>query len=97
MVFFKFWRRELNLEDMDSIVAVLEEASGGDKHWAQQFPQEAQKLKERLEEIKHQGRSEGVFGVPSIVLGKEVFWGNDRTSFVRKKLKEFNTRNVSKL
>jgi 2-hydroxychromene-2-carboxylate isomerase len=39
-----------------------------------------------LERIRAQGEEEGVFGVPMFVVDGELFFGNDRVDWVRKKL-----------
>lgn len=48
--------------------------------------------KERLEHNARQARSAGAFGVPTFVVGNEVFWGNDRLVLVRHRLEELADR-----
>ena len=38
---------------------------------------------DRLAEYWQEAQSKGVFGVPSFVIGKEIFWGNDRMDFLK--------------
>lgn len=42
----------------------------------------------RLERYWEEAQTIGVFGVPTFVIGEEVFWGNDRIDFVRDHLRE---------
>lgn len=42
----------------------------------------------RLGEHMQQAQAVGVFGVPSFVVGEEVFWGNDRLDFLAEHLVE---------
>jgi 2-hydroxychromene-2-carboxylate isomerase len=42
----------------------------------------------RLEENWREAQEKGVMGVPSFVIGEEIFWGNDRIDFVREHLHE---------
>lgn len=42
----------------------------------------------RLDAHWEEAQAKGVFGVPSIVIDDEVFWGNDRLDFVREHLTE---------
>ena len=44
---------------------------------------EAPELMERLESETHDAIERGVFGVPAIFVGDEMFWGNDRFELVR--------------
>ena len=80
IVYERFWRRELEIEDADVVAAVVTEA-GGDGH-------------EYLDYLAGEGRAEhavlqaqlhdaGVFGVPSYVLDGEVFFGREHLPAVR--------------
>ena len=42
----------------------------------------------RLEQTVRQAYSAGVFGVPTFVVGDEVFWGNDRLVLLRHHLEK---------
>ena len=43
-------------------------------------------LRARLGEHMQQAQAVGVFGVPSFVVGEEIFWGNDRLDFLAEHL-----------
>ena len=43
----------------------------------------SQSARNKLAENWQEAQSKGVFGVPSFVVGEEIFWGNDRMDFLR--------------
>ena len=45
----------------------------------------------RLEDNWAHAQSLGVIGVPSFVIGEEIFWGNDRFDFVLEHLRELQS------
>ncbi|MDD3651466.1 2-hydroxychromene-2-carboxylate isomerase [Immundisolibacter sp.] len=51
-------------------------------------------LLSRLAEHWQQAQAVGVFGVPSFVVGEEVFWGNDRLDFLAEHLTELGAVRV---
>jgi len=74
IVFERFWKRELDIEDPEVIRAVLAEA-GAD---TAAFPGylAGQGLQE-LDEVCRAAEAAGVFGVPSFVVEGELFWGRE--------------------
>ncbi len=42
----------------------------------------------KLEANAQEAQQKGVFGVPTFIVGDEVFWGNDRLDFLRDHLRE---------
>ena len=44
---------------------------------------DSDELRERLEAESRAAVERGVFGVPTIFVGDEMFWGNDRFELVR--------------
>ena len=82
-VFERFWKRELDIENPDVVAAVLTEA-GAD---ATGFP--AYLVEEGRQELRNVCRAAetvGVFGVPSFVLGGELFWGSEHLPDIREML-----------
>ena len=47
---------------------------------------ESDKIRKSLIDITNEGIKRGVFGVPSIFVGNEMFWGKDRMEFVEDEL-----------
>jgi len=80
LTFERFWKRELDIEDPDVVVAVLAEA-GADTAG---FP--AYSAREGSEELKRVCRAAeaiGVFGVPTFVIDGELFWGREHLPEIR--------------
>ena len=47
---------------------------------------ESDKIRQSLIDSTNDGMKRGVFGVPSIFVGSEMFWGKDRMEFVEDEL-----------
>lgn len=47
---------------------------------------ESPEIREQLAASTNRGLERGVFGVPSIFVGNELFWGKDRMEFVEDEL-----------
>ena len=84
MVFERFWKRELDIEDAGAIAAVLAEAGAdpagfGDFH--------AGEGRVALDRIMEDANESGIFGVPSFVLDDgEIFWGREHLALIRERL-----------
>ena len=79
IVFERFWRRELDIEDPAVIAAALAEA-GAD---GASFPAQAQAGRNAVAEISRAAEADGVFGVPSFVVDGELFWGREHLPDIR--------------
>ena len=88
-VFDRFWKRELDIEDRQVVVALCAEVgldeAGFLAYVEGDGPRELAAIRERAEEDK-------VFGVPMFFVRGEPFWGNDRIDWVRKRLDELELR-----
>jgi 2-hydroxychromene-2-carboxylate isomerase len=82
-IFERFWKRELDIEDVGVIGGVLAEA-GADPVG---FPDYSLSPgPEELDGICHAAEEIGVFGVPSFVLDGELFWGREHLPDTREML-----------
>jgi 2-hydroxychromene-2-carboxylate isomerase len=83
IVFERFWRRELDIEDPAVIAAVLGEAGGDTADFAgyaaREGPREVDRISRAAEET-------GIFGVPSFVVDGEQFWGREHLPDIREML-----------
>jgi 2-hydroxychromene-2-carboxylate isomerase len=79
LVFERFWRRELDIEDIAVIASVLTEAGadGG------RFADHAAAGRAEVAEISRAAEETGVFGVPSFVVDGELFWGSEHLPDIR--------------
>ena len=78
-VFEKFWRRELDIEDVTVLAATFRECGLNEQGFTQFAESEGPRL---LDEIQSDAESNGVFGVPSYLVGNELFWGAERLTLV---------------
>ena len=84
-VFERFFKRELNIEDFDSLAAVMSEV-GLD---AAEFKRYADSDGPAdLRAAAAEAERDGVFGVPTFNVAGELFWGNDRVEWMIKKLNQ---------
>jgi 2-hydroxychromene-2-carboxylate isomerase len=84
LVFDRFWKRELDPEDVAAVEALLVEAGappGFTGFLAGDGGAEHDRLRAEAEES-------GVFGVPTFVFDGELFWGGDRIGLLRERLDE---------
>jgi 2-hydroxychromene-2-carboxylate isomerase len=88
-VFERFFKRELNIEDIDALAAVMAEAgldAAGVRGYAEgEGPND-------LRAAAAEAERDGVFGVPTFIVAGELFWGNDRVEWVVKKLDQMKLR-----
>lgn len=83
-VFERFWRRELDIEDVTVISGVLQE-SGADPTTFATFA--ASDGPNQLAEIQSEAEAAGVFGVPSFLLDDgDLYWGREHLDRLRELL-----------
>ncbi|MGI9476676.1 MAG: DsbA family protein [Hyphomicrobiaceae bacterium] len=83
ITFDRFWKRELDIEDLTAITQVLVQA-GADVSSFDSFCQgEGPDL---VRQIRHEANDFDVFGVPTFVLDGEAFWGTDRIALLKERL-----------
>ena len=88
-VFELFFKRELDLEQIDQLAPLLAEA-GIDPDAFRRYA--ADNGPRELAAAVAEGSQDQVFGVPTFVVDGEPFWGNDRVSWVIKKLDAMGLR-----
>jgi 2-hydroxychromene-2-carboxylate isomerase len=81
-VFERFWKRQLDIEDVAVIAAVLDEAGadGGG------FAEYAAAGRDEVAAVSRAAEAKGVFGVPTYVLDDEIFWGREHLPDIRELL-----------
>ncbi len=88
-VFERFFKRKLDIEDGAALAAVMTEVGldpAGFKRYA--LGDGPADLKAAAEEAER----DGVFGVPTMIVAGEPFWGNDRVEWLVKKLDAMGLR-----
>ena len=82
-VFERFWKRELDIEDIAVVTGVLAEAgaetAGFAAYAAAEGPAEVGRIRVAAEEA-------GVFGTPTFVIDGELFWGSEHLPDIRERL-----------
>jgi 2-hydroxychromene-2-carboxylate isomerase len=74
------WVREEDVSETSVVVSAIERSGGSvDDLLA---TARNSKVQDILVQNSEQAVSKGVFGVPSYVVGEEVFWGQDRLEFL---------------
>jgi 2-hydroxychromene-2-carboxylate isomerase len=83
-VFERFWKHELDIEDIAMVTAVLAEAgadtAGFATYAAEAGPAEVNRIREDAE-------AAGVFGTPTFVIDGELFWGSEHLPDIREMLR----------
>lgn len=80
LVYERFWKRELDIEDAEAIAAVIAESGVDAGEFLAFVRGEGRALHDRL---RAEAEEKGVFGIPSWLVGDELFWGSERLERVR--------------
>ena len=80
IVFERFWKRELDIENPEIVGAVLAEADAEEAGFAAWAAAEGRR---EVEEICRAAETIGVFGVPTFVVDGELFWGREHLPDIR--------------
>ena len=83
LVFERFWRRELDIEDAAVVTACLGEAGAATAEFAAYL---AGAGRAEHDKLRSTAEAAGVFGVPSLVLDGELFWGREHLADIRERL-----------
>jgi 2-hydroxychromene-2-carboxylate isomerase len=92
IVYDRFWKRDLDVDDPAAIGAVLKSV-GADPAGFPIFM--AGPGVERYEAIRAEAHERGVFGVPTVFVDGELFWGYDRLPLLRERLAELGCRKAA--
>jgi 2-hydroxychromene-2-carboxylate isomerase len=80
LVYDRFWKRELDIEDPSVIEAVLHEAGADTAGFKDYLVGEGRLLHDTIQEVAFDA---GIFGVPSYVIGGELFFGREHLPRIR--------------
>jgi 2-hydroxychromene-2-carboxylate isomerase len=79
LVFERFWRRDMDIENVDVISLVLSEVGAE----GSRFLLGVDALRDEVAAISRAAEAEGVFGVPTFCLEGEMFWGSEHLPDIR--------------
>jgi 2-hydroxychromene-2-carboxylate isomerase len=80
LVYERFWKRELDLEDAGVIERILDEASARTAGFQEYASGDGRVLHDH---IQHKAFDAGIFGVPTYVIDGEVFFGREHLPRIR--------------
>ena len=83
-IFSAMWEHGKNLNDPNEIGKVLV-AAGFDPREALTMLDDPE-VKAELKQVTEEAVARGIFGAPSFIVDGELFWGNDRLTFVEEQL-----------
>lgn len=83
LVFERFWKRELDIEDPAAVAAVLG-ACGADVAGFARFVETEGRLER--ERLQREAEAAGIFGVPTFVVHGEIFWGREHLPLIEEML-----------
>jgi 2-hydroxychromene-2-carboxylate isomerase len=84
VIFDRFFKRELDIENPNAVASVLSECGGDREDFAAYLSGDGAKVFKTLIKDAH---LHGVFGVPSFLLDGELFWGNERMELLMERLR----------
>lgn len=88
LMFERFWKRELDIEDAAVVEGVAAEAGAevaGLVAWA------TGEGRAEHDRIRAEAEAQGIFGVPTFVLDGELFWGREHLELIRMRLQAGQT------
>jgi 2-hydroxychromene-2-carboxylate isomerase len=80
LVYERFWKRELDIEDVAVVESILREAGASTDGFHAYLAGPGRALHD---EIQRTAFDAGIFGVPTYVVGKEVFFGREHLARIR--------------
>jgi 2-hydroxychromene-2-carboxylate isomerase len=84
VMFTAMWVRGLNLGDAEVVAATVKDGGFDPAAFAAMVGDP--EVKARLIAVTDEAVKRGVFGAPTMFVGEEMFWGQDRLDFVREAL-----------
>ena len=87
-IFNALWSEKLNMESPEVVAEVLTKAGIDVTDFMARISET--EVKERLKDTTAEAVARGVFGAPSFFVNGEMFFGQDRLSFVETALKEWS-------
>lgn len=85
-IFRAIWAEQRDVRPKEKVAALLAEALGSVSTDAALAKMEEPAVKDRLREATTAATARGLFGVPTLFVGDEMFWGHDRLDYVARAL-----------
>ena len=85
-IFNSIWRDGLNMNDQTVISKVFKNMDLNPEIFMTKVLD--QKIKDKLRKITNDALKRGVFGAPTFLVNKKIFWGQDRLSYAIDEIKK---------
>ena len=85
-IFNSIWRDGLNMNDPTIINKVLKNIDLNPEIFLAKATD--QKIKDKLKKLTDDALKKGIFGAPTFIVNKKIFWGQDRLSYVIDEIKK---------
>ncbi len=84
VMFSAAWEDNVNISNKDQVIDIAVSAGLNREAFAEGI--DSPEIKNTLKEQTATAEKAGIFGVPSFIVGEELFWGADRIEHVKQKL-----------
>ena len=85
LFFDAYWQDALNLNDEKIIFSILKKIKINKSNFLKNIKD--QKIKDKLKQLTQNAYKKDIFGAPTFVVNKKIFWGQDRLDYA---LDEYN-------
>jgi len=83
LIYKKFWKRNLDLENHDVIINIIKELGIKNNNFIEWKNNSGEK---KLKNIINNAHKHGVFGVPSYIYNNELFWGREQLPMIEARI-----------
>ena len=84
--FDAYWKNNLDISQKENLIRILEECGVDKENFFKLI--ENQKIKDELKDLTNLAFKSDVFGAPTFIVNKKIFWGQDRLEYA---LDEYNS------
>ena len=77
--FDAYWKNDLDISNVEIIYNILEQCKLDKKKFFENIKEE--KIKEELKKLTNNAFENDIFGAPTFVVNKKIFWGQDRLEY----------------
>ena len=88
-IFFDaYWQDGLNLNEEKIVISLLKKCKINKDDFIKKIKD--QKTKDKLKKLTQEAFKKDIFGAPTFVVNKKIFWGQDRLEYAIEEYKESN-------
>ena len=77
--FDAYWKNNLDISQKENLIRILEECGVDKENFFKLI--ENQKIKDELKDLTNLAFKSDVFGAPTFIVNKKIFWGQDRLDY----------------